>query len=91
MRHALGRIWLLAVPPLAFLFKDVIATMAVLSTEPGITAEAVQYYSIALLPGALLAEGAESAVLYNVLCGAFLGVILYLWGVRRGLTRGRLP
>lgn len=82
MGRGLRRIWLLIVLPLAFLLKDIIATMALLSTEPGITARAAFYYSIALLPGTLVAGGG-AAMLFNILFGAFLGGILYWRGMRR--------
>jgi hypothetical protein len=47
-----SKAWLL-VPPLAFLLKDIVATIALLSREPGITANAAFYYAIAMLPGTL--------------------------------------
>ena len=40
MRQRFIGIVLVIVPPLAFVLKDVVATMAVLSSEPGITARA---------------------------------------------------
>jgi hypothetical protein len=71
--------WLLLItPPLAFLLKDVIATIAVLLTEPGITARAAFYYSIALLPGTLFVNSGE-ATLLNIFVGAVVGLLLYLW------------
>lgn len=78
MRQTRTKIWLLILPPLVIFLKDVAATMAVLSTEPGITARAKLYYVIALLPGALVVDNAGSAMLVNLLFGALLGLVLYL-------------
>jgi hypothetical protein len=70
------RIFLLIVTPLAFVLKDVVATMAVLSTEPGISAKAARYYSIAMLPGPLFVE--SWVMLFNFIFGVLVGLILYL-------------
>ena len=75
------KMWLLFGPPLAFLLKDTIATMAVLSLEPGFTDKASRYYSIAMLPGSLLHKLGDP-MLFNVLFGALVGGILFL-GVGR--------
>jgi hypothetical protein len=72
----LARTLLLILPPSAFLLKDTIATMVVLSTEPGISAKAARYYSIAMLPGPLFVE--SKVMLFNFIFGALLGLILYL-------------
>jgi len=40
-------------PAVLFLVKDIIATLVVLSYEPGITGPAVLHYAYALLPGTL--------------------------------------
>jgi len=85
MRQSLRKLWLLIVLPLAFLLKDLIATMAVLSTEPGITAKAALYYRTAMLPGTLFIGGG-GAMLFNFIFGALLGLILYLRAVRRSRT-----
>ncbi|MGH9971399.1 MAG: hypothetical protein ACREBG_26895 [Pyrinomonadaceae bacterium] len=77
VRQKFIRIFLVVVPPLAFVLKDVIATMAVLSTEPGITGKAVVYYRIAMLPGTLW-FGAGQAMLFNLIFGTLVGLILYL-------------
>jgi hypothetical protein len=82
MNQIVGEIWLLIVPPLLFLLKDVIATTAILSTEPGITANAVHYYAIALLPGTLLVS-TGNAFLINVLFGALIGAILFIVVIAR--------
>jgi len=76
MSRRFSRILLLVVPPLAFVLKDVLATMAVLATEPGISTKAARYYSIAMLPGPLFVE--SWVMLFNFIFGALVGVILYL-------------
>jgi len=69
--------WLLLIlPPLVFLLKDMIATIAVLSNEPGVTPRAVMYYRIAQLPGRLF-FGADGATLFNILVGIVIGWLLY--------------
>lgn len=75
-------ILLLGLPTLFFIVKDITATIAILSTEPGITARASFYYSIALLPGTLLVSNGN-AFFVNILFGAFLGWLLYLLEIRR--------
>jgi hypothetical protein len=82
MSQRLKKTWLLILLPLAFLLKDVIATMALLATEPGITDTATFYYLIALLPGALFFS-AGYAILFNIFFGVLLGLVLYLWAIRR--------
>jgi hypothetical protein len=77
--------WVLIIAPAAFLLKDIIATMAVLSTEPGITPKAALYYSVALLPGTLIASPG-AAMLFNVLIGVLIGWILYRLVIRRKKT-----
>jgi len=74
-----SKVWLL-IPPLAFLVKDIVATIVVLSREPGITTNAASYYAIAMLPGTLISG--ESAMLINLSFGVLAGLILYfalLW------------
>jgi len=70
------RLWFLIIPPVALLLKDVVATIALLSREPGISEEAAHYYAIAMLPGTLISP--ESAMLLNLTIGAVIGGILYL-------------
>lgn len=70
--------------PLAFLLKDMIATMAILSTEPGITERAVFYYAIALLPATLVFT-TGSAIPVNLFIGVMIAVIIWL------VKRRRLP
>jgi hypothetical protein len=82
MSQRLKKIWLLILLPLAFLLKDLIATMALLATEPGITNTATFYYLITLLPGALFFS-AGHAILFNIFFGVLLGLVLYLWAIRR--------
>ena len=62
--------------PLAFLVKDIIATMAILSTEPGITERAVFYYALALLPGTLVVR-TGSAIPVNLVFGVTISIIIY--------------
>jgi hypothetical protein len=71
------RIWLLLpLPPLAFLLKDIIATIAVLSTEPGIAERAATYYHLALLPGTLFVSAGD-AIAVNLIIGIALGILFY--------------
>jgi len=77
VRRSLIKIWLLIIPPLGFLLKDILATMVVLSTEPGITPRAALYYHIALVPGTLFVS-ADGAILFNVLFGGIVGGTLFL-------------
>ncbi len=83
MKQRLKKLWLLIVLPLAFLLKDLIATMAVLSTEPGITSKAVLFYGIALLPGSLFLGTSQYTLLFNLLFGALLGVVFYVRAIRQ--------
>jgi len=66
-----------ALLPVLFLIKDILATVAVLSTEPGITAKASLYYHVAILPG-ILWHDAGGAMIFNFIFGGILGLILYL-------------
>lgn len=77
------KVWLLIIPPSAFLLKDIIAlAITVLSTESGISAEAASYYSIAMLPGSVFHKVVDP-MLFNALCGALMGIVLYLRAVHR--------
>ena len=70
-------IWLLIViPPLLFIAKDIIATMVVLSYEPGITEKAVINYSLQLLPGSLFVPN-NYALTLNAGFGVAIGSLLY--------------
>jgi hypothetical protein len=69
--------WLPVLLPAAFLVKDSLATVVVLSNEPGITASNALHYSEALLPGSLLVPNGL-AVFANAAIGFLLGWILYL-------------
>ena|SRR5580704_4984846 len=64
--------------PGTFVFKDILATLVVLSNEPGISARKAFYYSVALLPGSLLASNGV-APLANIVLGFLVGLVLYLW------------
>jgi len=75
-RTATRIIWL-ALLPLAFIIKDIGATMAVLSTEPGITPRASLYYHVALVPGILWSD-AGGAMIFNLIFGGVLGLIVVL-------------
>jgi len=77
-----SKLWLIA-PPLGFFLKDVIATNALLATEPGITAKAKNYYALALLPGALVVDDAGPATVVNMIFGALVGLIIFLLLSRR--------
>ncbi len=83
-----SRLWLL-LPALLFFIKDTIATIAILATEPGITAKAKFYYGLALMPGSLIVKDAEPATIANLLVGAVMGLMLFL--CLRFLRRGRFP
>ncbi len=72
MRHRSSGIWLLIITPLAFVVKDVVATMVV-SLEIGIGS---RFYTIALLPGPVFVE--SWVTLFNFVFGAIVGLILYL-------------
>ena len=83
-RISFGKLLLI---PLAFLVKDIIATVAVLSREPGITETAVHNYALALLPGTLFVVTGY-AIPVNLLIGLSLSVVVY---VILKLRPGRLP
>lgn len=81
-RTILHKVWVLIIPPLAFFLKDIIATMILLSTEPGITPRAAFYYSVALLPGTLVVSAGQALVV-NILFGILIGGILFLLVIRQ--------
>ena len=62
--------------PAAMVLKDVIATMVVLSNEPGISAENARNYHLALFPGGLLFGGAGWAWLFNICVGVAVGLLV---------------
>jgi hypothetical protein len=83
-----ARAWLLIVPPAAFLLKDIIAlTIAVLFTEAEITPAAALYSYIAMLPGSIFDRSVDPMIL-NVLFGALLGLIFYVYSKRRRVALG---
>ena len=73
-RISFGKLLLI---PLAFFVKDIIATFAILSREPGITANAVHNYALALLPGTFFVVTGY-AIPVNLLIGFSLSVIVYV-------------
>ncbi len=77
MRQQSKGVLILIVPPFIFLLKDVVATIAVLSTEPGITARAALYYHVALVPGILWFD-ATYAILFNLIFGVIVGLCIFL-------------
>lgn len=80
-------IWLLLViPPLLFLLKDIIATIIVLSYEPGITERAVNNYAVELLPATLFVETGR-AISLNVGLGLIIGAFSYLVALYRRRQR----
>ena len=58
------------------ILKDIIATMVVLSNEPGISAENVRHYHLALSPGGMLFDGAGWAWLFNICVGVAVGLLV---------------
>ena len=72
-----SKLWLI-VPPLLVLIKDMIATLAILATEPGITAKAKLNYALALLPGSIIVDDAAPAIMVNLCLGILLGLTLFL-------------
>jgi hypothetical protein len=62
--------------PAVMVLKDIVATMVVLSNEPGISAENARHYHLALSPGGLLFGGAGWAWLFNICVGALLGLLV---------------
>ena len=62
--------------PAAMVLKDIVATMVVLSNEPGISAENARHYHLALSPGGLLFNGAGWAWLFNICLSAVIGLLV---------------
>jgi len=69
MRHAHTFI------PAAMLLKDIVATMVVLSNEPGVSAENARHYRQALSPGGLL-FGGDWAWLVNIGVSVVIGLLV---------------
>jgi hypothetical protein len=72
--------------PSAIVLKDIVATMVVLSNEPGISADNARHYHLALLPGGLLFGGAGWAWLFNICASVIIGLL-----VSHGLRIGSCP
>ena len=86
-------LWII-VPALVMFLKDIVATNAILATEPGITLDAKYYYGLALIPGSLVVEDATAVLLtINVLFGAFVGLIVFIFLrlIRRRAVIGDAP
>ena len=62
--------------PAALLLKDIVATMVVLSNEPGVSAENARHYHQALSPGGLLFGGAGWAWLFNICVSVVIGLLV---------------
>jgi hypothetical protein len=62
--------------PCLVLLKDIVATVIVLSNEPGISAVNVRHYHFALMPGGLLFGGAGMAWIFNLICAAMVGLLI---------------
>ena len=73
-RFEYAYIWL----PFAMLLKDVAATVAMLSNEPGISAANVRHYHLALMPGGLLFGGTGLTWVFNFVFAAAVGLVLHL-------------
>ena len=85
-RNVLRKICVFIFPPLAFFIKDIIATMILLSTEPGITPRAAFYYSVALLPATLVVRAGQ-AIFVNILVGFLVGGVFFLLINRQAVGR----
>jgi hypothetical protein len=77
-----NKIQFIAIGAVAFFMKDIVATIAVLSTEPGVTQTAALYYKIAQLPGRLFLD-AGPAMFVNVAFGGCTGWVVYRWALWR--------
>jgi hypothetical protein len=62
--------------PAVMVLKDIVATMVMLSNEPGITAEIARRYHLALSPGGLFFGGAGWAWLFNICVSAAIGLLV---------------
>src|SRR5260370_32604982 len=63
--------------PVAMVLKDIVATMVVLSNEPGISADNARHYHLALYPGGLLFGGAGLAWLFNTFVGVLVRFVVF--------------
>ena len=70
--------------PATMLLKDIVATMVVLSNEPGVSAENARHYRQALSPGGLLFGAAGWAWLINIGVGVAIGLLVC--AIARGLS-----
>ena len=77
-----NKIQYIAIGAFAFFLKDIVATIAVLSTEPGVTQTAALYYKVAQLPGRLFLD-AGPAMFVNVAFGGCTGYFVYRWALWR--------
>jgi hypothetical protein len=60
--------------PAAMVLKDIVATVVVLSNEPGISAGNARHYHLALSPGGLFFGGAGWAWLFNICLSVVIGL-----------------
>jgi hypothetical protein len=78
--------------PVVMVLKDIVATMVMLSNEPGISAENVRHYHLALFPGGLLFAGAGWAWVFNICVSVTIGLLVSRSSesvlTHRGLERG---
>ncbi len=88
MKSPPNKIQFIAIGACAFFLKDVVATIAVLSTEPGITETAALYYQVAQLPGRLFLD-AGAATFFNVAFGGSAGWAVYRWALWRCSQRNQ--
>jgi len=82
MTRSSKKIQFIAIGAFVFFLKDIAATIAVLSTEPGITQTAALYYKVAQLPGRLILD-AGPAMFFNMAFGGCTGWIVYRWKLWR--------
>jgi hypothetical protein len=90
--HAANRKWepnwvLLFVPPLLLFIKDFIAINAMLATEPGITARTKFYFGCSQLPGTLVFDDLNGALLFNYVLAFILGGLWWFMAARRSRKR----
>ena len=62
--------------PTVMVLKDIVATVVMLSNEPGISALNAYHYHLALAPGGLLFGGAGWAWLFNICVSAAIGLLV---------------
>ena len=88
MTRSSKKIQFIAIGAFAFFVKDIVAMLAVLSTEPGVTQTAALYYKIAELPGRLFLD-AGPAMFVNVAFGGCTGWVVYRWVLWRCSQRNQ--